>query len=396
MDTPHSVYDDFFWAVYTKNVKLFSRILDAYPNLDVNYTDRSGNSALIIATNFNCPEIVEKLLATKNVNVNHENTYGQTALTTAIKPNSNIDIIRALLEAGADVNYPTHHQSALAKALSFKNKTEVISALLGAGANLDKINAAGESAFMIAARNSTFEVIRLLLLKPGFNPNFVLREGTRTATTALMQLAISGSPQVISALLAHPHFDPKILDQREVALRFAISNKNHHNIYTLLDSMTSQEIGAFSKSNCTFPDIFSSDAYFWKQLTIYNSELAQGNRPLAESLKVRMPVSILTSSLPEAIPTLPSDNQNLTPEVREPTPNSNFESFSLEDFTAKAVDKEETNQSSPASPVTFRFSELSITKNPEEKLKTEEKPEETKKPAPNSKKKGPTKWKPFV
>lgn len=371
MDTNHPIYDDFFNAVYLSKIDELSQILEDYPYLDVNHTDRYHNSALIIAAGINCPEIVKKLLLTQKVNVHHVNAYGQTALTTAIKHNTNIDIIKVLLHFGANVNHPTKHQSALAKALFFNNNPEVIQALLNANPLLDGINTAGESALIIAAKHSTLEVVRLLLSQPRLDPNYM----TPNRRTALMQLAMVDSPQAIYALLAHHRFNPEVLNQRETALKSSISLQNSGNIGVLLDSMTEQEIDDFKRSYCLFNIFRKSQEYFLRMLDIYKMELKQGNRPWAANLRENMLVSTQTPDL-----THPLIHQNPIqqegPATREEaTPNStNFEYFSPGDFTAKEEEPNQNLPTPPTPPLTFRFSELSITAETSEMKRSNNEP----------------------
>ncbi|HDR7734941.1 ankyrin repeat domain-containing protein [Bacillus thuringiensis] len=79
---------------------------------DPTITNRYGGTALIPASEHGYIEVIKELLTRTNIDVNHVNNLGWTALMEAILLNNGNEtqqqVIRLLIEHGADVNIPDH------------------------------------------------------------------------------------------------------------------------------------------------------------------------------------------------------------------------------------------------------------------------------------------------
>ena len=83
-----------------RNDQLYLRVIAQQDDANINLTDRRGNTALILAAGRGWEEGVTILLRYK-ANVNLANASGETPLIRAVQVH-NVEIVRTLLEAGAD------------------------------------------------------------------------------------------------------------------------------------------------------------------------------------------------------------------------------------------------------------------------------------------------------
>ncbi|HKP37790.1 MAG TPA: ankyrin repeat domain-containing protein [Pyrinomonadaceae bacterium] len=116
---------------------------------NVNATDYRGYSALMVAeactTRPGRPELVELLIA-NGAEVNLQARDGSSAIMYAAK-NSDIQAVKALLKSGALVNLADNEgETALIKAVRFSCEEDIIRALVDAGADLKATNHKGQSA----------------------------------------------------------------------------------------------------------------------------------------------------------------------------------------------------------------------------------------------------------
>jgi ankyrin repeat protein len=198
-----SVSDRFYQAIRNDNARELKALLDSQ---DVNAKDSRGATPLMYAAAFGNARQM-KLLLEAGADVNARNTFnataliwaggdavksrlliehgadinvrtqqGRTALMRAAKRNGNADLVRLLLEKGADVKAPG--DTTLIQAAQ-SGDIEIMRLLIEAGANVNCISQRfGETPLMYASVSDSVEVVRLLLAK-GANPNTAVRKMTR-------------------------------------------------------------------------------------------------------------------------------------------------------------------------------------------------------------------------
>jgi uncharacterized protein len=103
---------------------------------NVDDRDLIDQTPLIVASQHGCKAIVELLLKAGS-NIKHKNQQGETAFLSAAQE-GHIDVVKALISAGADVNEPNSDgETPLQLATKLRQKKELIKLLIDAGANID-------------------------------------------------------------------------------------------------------------------------------------------------------------------------------------------------------------------------------------------------------------------
>jgi ankyrin repeat protein len=173
---------------------------------DVNAQNGFHATALIWAGG---DAVKSRILIEHGAGVNVRTRQGRTPLMAAAKRNGNADLVRLLLDKGADVKTPG--DTTLIPAAQ-SGDLEIMRLLIEAGANVNCISPRlGETPLMYAAASDNVEAVRLLLAK-GANPNAGLKNLTRVIggstldmgigkQTPLMWAAPTGSPELIRALI---------------------------------------------------------------------------------------------------------------------------------------------------------------------------------------------------
>lgn len=123
-----------------------------------------GNTTLMYAAgnNYN-PEVI-KLLLDAGANINDRSSIGWTALYYAGLANVNVEIIQLLVAQGADVNVKSTNGSTALHVSSWENSNPLITqALIMAGANVNAADNFGNTPLITAAMRNSPEIILLLL-----------------------------------------------------------------------------------------------------------------------------------------------------------------------------------------------------------------------------------------
>ena len=125
--------------------------------------------------------------------------WGMTSLAHAAWSNDNPDVVRLLLDAGADLNARDEFSDATPLHMAGHNENpDAVRALLDAGADLEARDENGNTPLMHAAlRNQSPDVVRLLL-DAGAN---LEARGSQRWTPLMMAAGYNQNPQVVRALL---------------------------------------------------------------------------------------------------------------------------------------------------------------------------------------------------
>ncbi|HEX8651661.1 MAG TPA: ankyrin repeat domain-containing protein [Pyrinomonadaceae bacterium] len=138
---------------------------------------------------------VKELLGIRVDNVNTVTEYYSTALAQAVA-NGNLEMVSALLLAGADVNTRGDNGRTALMYLGANSKSDVVRALVAAGAMIDLEDEEGNTALLFAAAKENADVLQALL-DAGAAVNAKNKEGR----TALMQAADMGILDNVKTLI---------------------------------------------------------------------------------------------------------------------------------------------------------------------------------------------------
>lgn len=160
-----------FQVVRSLKTDILKVLLKNKGGLDVNEPNEHGNTLLIQAVSSGVTVNVKALLeAGANPNLP---SRGYTPLNWALLSLNNLDIVKELLKAGADVNAPDADGkiplTIVAKGLPFYTMEILETLMKEKNINLDATAPGGITALYVAAKNNKIEIVRKLL-EAGANP----------------------------------------------------------------------------------------------------------------------------------------------------------------------------------------------------------------------------------
>lgn len=190
-DTKDSTNEALLQAIEKGNIGEIKQALRQ--GADVNTRDKTGASALMIASLYGNAESVN-LLLNKGSDPNLANTAGATALLWSA---GDFEKVRALVGKGANVNAEAKSgRTPLMAAASCAGNVNTVKLLLAKGADVKKVSAIGGGP-VLAAANIGDEALLRILLAAGGDPN----EKNGVGLTALMTAAQFPRPQPLKVLL---------------------------------------------------------------------------------------------------------------------------------------------------------------------------------------------------
>lgn len=198
----------FLEAVKTGSARQIERFLQK--GADANLTDDCNIPVIIFAVRSNRPDILKKLIeAGADVNVIDEAFYGKPVLLWAIGQADNeaeqkkIDTsVQLLIAAGANVNLTsTADESALMEAVSVENE-KLVKMLIAAGANVNYKDSEARTAYSYAAKSGN-KNLKKILVENGADPTLGVRKyQDEYGESAFFQAAADGRTDVVEAMLA--------------------------------------------------------------------------------------------------------------------------------------------------------------------------------------------------
>ncbi|XP_039614521.1 KN motif and ankyrin repeat domain-containing protein 1a isoform X2 [Polypterus senegalus] len=197
------------WAVAAMVEDYLSGFRDSSPEVlqyIVNLADGNGNTALHYSVSHSNFEIVKLLLNANVCNVNQQNKAGYTpimlAALAAVEAKKDMHTVEDLFSKG-DVNAKASQagQTGLMLAVSH-GRMDMVKALLACGADVNIQDDEGSTALMCASEHGHVEIVKLLLAQPGCDAT--LTDGDES--TALSIALEAGHKDIAVLLYAHVNF----------------------------------------------------------------------------------------------------------------------------------------------------------------------------------------------
>jgi ankyrin repeat protein len=197
-----NVADNEYWtpllaATSNGHLTTAQALLDA-PGIDINATDHRERTALYLAALNDSYDIV-KVLIDKGANVNITADDGWTPLMVAAEK-GHLTTMQTLLGApGININAQKSDGATALYLAALNGNYDVVRALINKGADVNVEDNKGWTALMPAARNGYLTTVQALLGAPGIDINAKDDEGS----TAVYLAALNGNDDVVKALLDH-------------------------------------------------------------------------------------------------------------------------------------------------------------------------------------------------
>lgn len=167
----------------------FSEVSSVLLEHIVNMTDGNGNTALHYSVSHSNFGVVGLLLDTGVCSVDKQNKAGYTAIMLAalstVKEEEDMAVVKRLFSQG-NVNAKASQagQTALMLAVSH-GRQEMVRALLECGADVNVQDDEGSTALMCASEHGRAEIVKLLLEQPGCDISIVDNDGSNALSIAL-------------------------------------------------------------------------------------------------------------------------------------------------------------------------------------------------------------------
>jgi ankyrin repeat protein len=148
--------DDVMKAVEAGRIAEVATLLDR--GLDVNTSDKEGNTLLMLAGRYGHPDLV-RLILSRRADVARRNRYGDSALMMA-SLKGDLAAVKVLVDAGAE--FKATGWNALHYA-AFGGAADVVSYLISKGADKNAVAPNGYTPLMLAVRDGRVDAAKALL-----------------------------------------------------------------------------------------------------------------------------------------------------------------------------------------------------------------------------------------
>jgi ankyrin repeat protein len=137
------------------------RLLLNRNDVNVDHQDNDGWTALLWASKENSIDVA-RLLIDRGANIEHQDNSGWTALILASRENS-IDVARLLIDRGAYVDHPNNFEETALFFASEKNSIDFAQLLIDRGADIEHQDFIKRTPLILASTNNSIDVARLLI-----------------------------------------------------------------------------------------------------------------------------------------------------------------------------------------------------------------------------------------
>jgi ankyrin repeat protein len=167
-----------------------------------------------------------------NTNLDIEDKYGNTPLATAAHQ-GDITLMKCLINAGADVNYPNSLGDTPLFYASRENELEALKVLLEFGADCNIVNNLGETALICATSCGHKEIVEWLLQ----NKNIEINLQDKSGKTALIYGTSHYFERILELLLKNKNINVNLRDNAgKTAFQYAVSYQNAYFAGLLLEN----------------------------------------------------------------------------------------------------------------------------------------------------------------
>ena len=144
-------------AEYTSNPDVINVLMQNAARFS---RENHAQIALLSAASHNSNVDIVKYLINSGANVNARDKFGQTLLMEAVASNPNVNVIKLLIDSGAQINAKSQRGwTALMSAAWSNPNPDVIKVLINAGANIDDKDEDGNTALIKAADKDDMEYV---------------------------------------------------------------------------------------------------------------------------------------------------------------------------------------------------------------------------------------------
>uniref|UniRef100_A0A3P9MA77 KN motif and ankyrin repeat domains 1a n=1 Tax=Oryzias latipes TaxID=8090 RepID=A0A3P9MA77_ORYLA len=193
-------------AMVDDYLRRFEAVSPAVLRYIVNMADGNGNTALHYSVSHSNFQVVKTLLDADVCNVNQQNKAGYTpimlAALAAVETPKDMSVVEELFGKG-DVNARASQagQTGLMLAVSH-GRMDMVRALLAHGADVNVQDDEGSTALMCASEHGHVEIVKLLLAQPGCDATLSDGDGSSALSIALE----AGHKDIAVLLYAHVNF----------------------------------------------------------------------------------------------------------------------------------------------------------------------------------------------
>lgn len=133
-----------------------------HPSIDVSLSDSDGHTQLSIAAGMGSSGVSKQLLQFEDININHQDSFGRSALLSAVMDNR-YEVVKILLEYGANTDLTDlGGYNVMLRAVELGN-FRIFEYLLGSGVDIGCKNEYNRELLHVASENGHPEIIQTLL-----------------------------------------------------------------------------------------------------------------------------------------------------------------------------------------------------------------------------------------